>query len=679
MTPGATGWRDPILRHFSPEVAAAVRLTLVADPDHLLAEQVILEVIQRSGFEVVTFDDSVALRFAYESRYRRQWDQGRFTSLVVLLRSEGAEPDTLPYDLLKLARRYGRIHRFSIAEIFRDLSPRVLTRVAPLHYEGVANAVAVHKPANLGERGTKDFLLQHVFGWTMESIQTPVDLLRQLVRRHYRNEQLPQILDERLIERLEGPGRFEDWPLDRIIADRQAFFAFLQERWPTFVLRHVAGTPENEQTELQTNLTFPGPSNLPFDDPDVRVYIDNLFIEGYLTPVETVPSTEVQGTWLEWGVAAGTEEEAARRFQRLTEQLGDHVPGDTASYREWAQFSLRWAEWSALASETELGDDLLSTTTEVWATVNDQFGRWIQEHYSSLNNLAYLPTPPMVHHIVHYISHGWTPGSGARIALLVVDGLPMAQWLPLRRSLPGPGALEIKEDATFSWVPTITPVSRQAIFSGEAPFYFVQSIRSTAKDEAQWRRFWEGRGAHGHAVQFIAPRAKEPETELFERLMVAADHPGCEVIGGVVPTIDAMAHGAVTGTRGFHAQVAHWAADGHFRRIVDALVERGFTVYVTSDHGNLECTGIGKPNVGLLADERGERAHVFENDLVRTKTHEEYPGTILWPPIGLPEGYLPLLAAGRGAFVTKGQRRITHGGISLEEVVVPFVTIRSVE
>jgi hypothetical protein len=679
MTAGATGWRDSILRHFTPEVAAAVRLTLVSDPDQLLAEQVILEGIQRSGFEVVTYDDPLALRFAYESSYRRQWDQGRPTALVVLLRSERAEPEELPYDLLKLARRYGRIHRFSIAEIFPGLSSRVLIRVSPLHYDGVAKAVAVHEPAKLGERGTKDFLLQHVFGWTIESIQTPADIVRHLVRRHYRNEQLPQILDDRLIERLEGSGRFQNWPLDRIIPDRQAFFAFLQERWPGFVLRHVSREAGKEPNELEISLTFPGPPDLPFDDPDVRIYIDNLFIEGYLSPVATVPRTKVQGTWLEWGVAAGTEHDTVLRFERLTEQLADRVPEDTASYREWAQFSLRWAEWSALAAELELDNDLLSKTSDVWTEVDQRFGQWIQEHFPSLQNLAYVPTPAMVHHIVHHVSHGWKPGTGAKIALLVVDGLPMAQWVPLRRSLPGPEVLELREDATFAWVPTNTPVSRQAIFSGEAPFYFVQSIRTTAKDETHWRRFWEGRGARGPSVQFIAPRAQEPESGLFERLTVAADHPGCEVLGAVIPTIDAMAHGGVTGTRGFHAQVAHWAADGHFRRIVEALIDRGFTVYVTSDHGNLECTGIGKPNVGLLADERGERAHVFDNDLVRSNTHDEYPGTILWPPTGLPEDYLPLLAAARGAFVTQGQRRITHGGISLEEVVVPFVTIRSAE
>jgi hypothetical protein len=47
--------------------------------------------------------------------------------------------------------------------------------------------------------------------------------------------------------------------------------------------------------------------------------------------------------------------------------------------------------------------------------------------------------------------------------------------------------------------------------------------------------------------------------------------------------------------------------------------------------------------------------------------------------VGLPEDYLPLLAPGRFAFVSEGEHIVGHGGISLEELVVPFVRIERVE
>lgn len=41
----------------------------------------------------------------------------------------------------------------------------------------------------------------------------------------------------------------------------------------------------------------------------------------------------------------------------------------------------------------------------------------------------------------------------------------------------------------------------------------------------------------------------------------------------------------------------------------------------------------------------------------------------------LPPNYLPLIHSGRGAFVTNGQTIVTHGGTSLDELVIPFVEL----
>jgi hypothetical protein len=156
----------------------------------------------------------------------------------------------------------------------------------------------------------------------------------------------------------------------------------------------------------------------------------------------------------------------------------------------------------------------------------------------------------------------------------------------------------------------------------------------------------------------------------------AAAHPQCKVIGAVVGTVDQMMHGTVTGSGGMHAGVRHWAQQGHFNELVHLLLDLEFDVFVTADHGNIEATGMGKPNVGATAEERGERVHVFRHSLTRANVQQDYPGTAPWPAVGLPNDYFPLLPAGRSAFLSKGKRTVGHGGISLEEVVVPFVRIR---
>ena len=145
----------------------------------------------------------------------------------------------------------------------------------------------------------------------------------------------------------------------------------------------------------------------------------------------------------------------------------------------------------------------------------------------------------------------------------------------------------------------------------------------------------------------------------------------------MVRKVDDIMHGMELGTRGMHNQVHQWAEEGYPRRLIEGLLSEGFSVYLTSDHGNVEAKGIGRPAEGSIAEMRGERARVYSDPRLRARVAERFPDAMEWPGVGLPRDYLPLLAPGRTAFVSKNRRIVGHGGISLEEVVVPFIRIRS--
>ena len=61
------GWRDRILNDFISEVN---RLTLVADPDGLLTEEVLVTRLREKGFEIIEYEESISFRYAYETKYR---------------------------------------------------------------------------------------------------------------------------------------------------------------------------------------------------------------------------------------------------------------------------------------------------------------------------------------------------------------------------------------------------------------------------------------------------------------------------------------------------------------------------------------------------------------------------------------------------------------------------------
>lgn len=673
-----TGWREPILRHFTPAIAGAARLTIVADPDQLLTEPGLLSGLRERGFDLIPYADDVAFRYAYESRYRRLWDRGQSTALVVVLRAAHDDIETLPWDLVTQARQDQRLLRVSLGDLFPHLDPTVVAKLPRTDLDALYEAQQRHQPEPSGQNTTRDFILRHVLGVAPELVTTPAELLRVLLRRHVQHRAWPASLDERFLYLVRQAGRFNDWPLDLLLSDREAFLRFLQERWPIFVRSRIrddrAQTPEPDSGYA---LSCVGPELLPFDHPDVRGHVIWLFTDGALTPTRSIERAAVQGTWMKVGVGHEAEADAVDRLARLTEVLDGEVPSVQAGHLEWLQFARRWAEWTALRwtvppaveqREREALDALQSL-------VDEAFERWMLDHYAALHNVSHWPRPVMVHQIPHALAHGWGTTS-QRLALVVVDGLALSQWIPLREGLRfGPATFRVYEETVFAWVPTLTSVSRQAIFAGEVPFYFGTSIDTTQKEERHWRRFWEDRGLTRDRIAYVKQTTVESDEVFRSRVAAEAGRSAVRALGIVVGRVDQMLHGAVTGAGGLHAQVSHWAHLGHFERLITLLIENHWRVYVTADHGNVEAIGMGKPNAGAIADERGERAHVFPNDLVCRQFHEKFPASILWPQVGLPDHFHALLAARRGAFTPAGARTVAHGGIALEEVVVPFVRI----
>lgn len=660
-------WRDAVLQDFTPQVA---HLTLVADPDGLLLEAGVLRAIEQRGFELIAFEDPVAFRFAYESRYRTPWDRGESTDLVVVLQAAATNLMSLPFDLLQA----GRSLSFSLGDIFRNLSYPVVASLDPSSLDALFDAQQRHAPSPLGDNATKDFILRHVFGVAPEMVKEASDLLRLLLRRHHQGLRIPSVLDERLIELLRQDETFGSWPLESILPDRSAFFAFLQERWPVFLDRVPAGKGRVREPTGEYGLEFAGPQYLPFDHDDVRVLMDNLFLEGMLEPVEHDRGAEVAGSWARVGVRIEPQADLRDKWGGLLDALNGAVPSQDAPHEEWQLFAPKWAQLIMLrhAFQGLVPEEGAAAFEELEARADQSFAAWLSERYGTLHNQPAVP-PVMVHHLPRALARHLDRNPGSKAALLVMDGLSLDQWLVVRDVLKvqRPG-LRFGEGSVFAWIPTLTMVSRQASFAGRPPLYFPASIHTTEKEPKLWQRFWEDEGLPPACVKYAKGIRDEPDLRRVDDLL---SHPQVQVVGLVVDVVDRIMHGMELGTAGMHNQVRQWAEQGVLAGLIDLLHEKGFTVFLTADHGNVEATGCGRPAEGVIADLRSMRARIFPDEVLRASVHERFPESTAWPALGLPPDYLPLLAPGRQAFVKEGERLVTHGGISLEEVIVPFVQI----
>jgi len=662
-----SSWRDQILKEFTPKVA---RLTLVADPDGLLLEEGILEGVRERGFELIPFEDHIAFRYAYESKFRSRWDRGEHTDLVVVLRSQASDLSGLPYDLLQAGRRLS----FNLGDIFPNLSYPVVTALDRGDLDALYEAQKRHAPGQLGDNATKEFVLRHVFEIAPELVKQPSDLLRVLLRRHYRGQRIPADLDKRFIQLLRQSNVFDDWPLETLVADREAFFAFLQERWPIFLDREAAkGTSGVCEDKKPYGLSIEGPVELPFDHHDIRVYIDNLFVEGVLHSVPHEHADTLSKTWVGIGVRTAPMEDRSRRLGKLIDSLEASIPAEDAKHTDWFHFARGWAETILLANDQA---EVISEPTgerikNLQAQVDAGFAAWLFKRYAGLVNLPPVP-PVMLHHLPRFLARQMGEDRTAKIALIVVDGLALDQWLVVREALATkqPG-LRFREQAVFAWIPSLTSVSRQATFAGKAPIFFPNSIQTTDKEPALWAQFWADQGLMPNEVVYL----KGLGDGGLENVSEALSHPKARVAGLVVDKVDKIMHGMEMGTAGMHNQVCQWAKQPYLNTLLDLLLDRGFRVYLTSDHGNIEAEGCGRPSEGAVADLRGERVRIYPDAALRGKVKERFPDALEWGTVGLPEDYLALLAPARRAFVQEKQRAVSHGGVSVEELIVPLIQI----
>ena len=145
-------------------------------------------------------------------------------------------------------------------------------------------------------------------------------------------------------------------------------------------------------------------------------------------------------------------------------------------------------------------------------------------------------------------------------------------------------------------------------------------------------------------------------------------------------SIDQIVHGASLGAVDVAASLRVWLerVSPRLERVVEQLLRGGLTVFVASDHGHVEAWGIGQPAEGLAVATRGRQARVYRDQRLAMYVQSEYDGTVLWNRDGvLPDDVWVLLASDRSAFAPLDDTVVTHGGTTIEEVVVPLATIRT--
>lgn len=246
-------------------------------------------------------------------------------------------------------------------------------------------------------------------------------------------------------------------------------------------------------------------------------------------------------------------------------------------------------------------------------------------------------------------------GRGRKIALICFDGMGVAEWQMLRRYLHDCN-FTFLEKYMFALIPTMTKISRSAIYYGDARS--VYSLKSP-NESKQFRDFF-----HDRKCGFYRNGGFDSEDNLL----------GIELVSVIYNFFDDMGHHTQLPPGDMSKELYFQSLQNYLKKskVKDELLllkGLGYKIYFCSDHGCVAAQGNGQKIDKYLIEEASKRATLIN----KTQLADFYDVDHYEVPFV--KDKVALLAKGRKIFGSNKVWELSHGGITLEELIVPFVEI----
>jgi hypothetical protein len=245
---------------------------------------------------------------------------------------------------------------------------------------------------------------------------------------------------------------------------------------------------------------------------------------------------------------------------------------------------------------------------------------------------------------------------------MVIDGMNYWQWSILSKSL-SDAEIVFSANASLAYIPTITAWSRQAIFKGDRR----DLLEDNSKESKQFKEYWLNQTSQ-RVLDYQIDFVKFSTNSLLKIDGISND---ITRLGLVCNDLDEIMHGSILGDSQLKMSTEQWIEQSQIIETISELRKKGFQVFITSDHGNVEARGLKnltiKDKVGAIS--RGKRHISFTNETLLQGFVDQNQG------IEIGRKDLSLYLKKREAFTNENSQVITHGGSHFWEVIVPFITI----
>ncbi len=403
-----------------------------------------------------------------------------------------------------------------------------------------------------------------------------------------------------------------------------------------------------------------------------------------LTCKKILESTKITGARISRDYISEFNQIAQRLLQDLT-------------WSDWVKIYSTLCEWELETDRyRELG--LKQMLHEQWRDCNAEFGRYIDRHYPKWIN-GREPAPTLSTDLVRdYVVPQLE--AGRNTVFVVIDNLRLDQWLTLEPLLFP--YYKIKRDIYCAILPTATPYSRNAIFSGLFPGEIAETVPQywieVGDDDLSRNRF-----EHQLLDQQLAklgielrPASKYVKIlDINEARSVAskiATYSNIPLLAIVVNFVDILAHSRsdsevlremTPDEAAYRSLTRSWFEHSYVFQIMTELAQRNCTLVLTTDHGSIR----GMRGARVIGDREtstnlrykvGRSLKVDPKHAIIVKD----PKTYKLPALGINSNYLLakedyyfVYPTNYNYYLNHFRDSFQHGGVSMEEMILPVVTL----
>ena len=386
-------------------------------------------------------------------------------------------------------------------------------------------------------------------------------------------------------------------------------------------------------------------------------------------------------------VAETTQTAYQQHFQQISMQMMD-----CCCWNDWAALYRQLVDWELklVSADPALADMLRMQKAEAnlgfAKFVKRNYVDWMQYHDFTMNHDV------MQHHILPMLKQG------EKVFLVVFDNFRYDQWKAIETELTD---YDITEQLCCSILPTATQYARNALFAGMMPSEIKQRYPDwwTEEDAEESKNLNEP-----HLIQAFLDRVRRRDTFSYhkinttdeaEQLLAEADEllqrNSLNVV--VVNFIDMLSHARTESKMvrelahdeaAYRSLTLSWFRHSAISQLLHRLSQTDCRVVLTTDHGSIRTDTpvkiIGDRNTNTnLRYKLGRNLACESRDVFTVKD----PKSVFLPSPNISTSYV--FATGNtflaypnnyNYYVAYYRNTFQHGGISMEEMIIPLVTLK---